>query len=124
MKVFVLALAMLALPALAQTKLVKEFPAGATALGPEAMKARFTPGTEFTFRSAEGYEVRLNFQEGGHATVIAPIASDAGKWRIDGSSVCFELRRFPSGCNEIRTVGDALYWKRVSNDEVVRLERK
>ena len=124
MKVFVLALAMLALPALAQTKLVKEFPAGATALGPEAMKARFTPGTEFTFRSAEGYEVRLNFQEGGHATVIAPIASDAGKWRIDGSSVCFELRRFASGCNEVKAVGNVLYWKRVSNDEVVRLEQK
>jgi hypothetical protein len=109
MKLVVLALAMVALPSLAQTKLVKEFPAGATALGPEAMKARFTPGTEFTFRSAEGYEVRLNFQEGGQATVIAPIASDAGQWRIEGSSLCFELRRFASGCNEVKAVGDVLY---------------
>jgi hypothetical protein len=124
MKAFVLAMAVVALPALAQTKLVKEFPAGATALGPEAMKARFTPGTEFTFRSAEGYEVRMGLQEGGQATVAAPIGSDTGRWRIDGSAVCFELRRFASGCNEVKTVGDALYWKRVSNDEVVRLERK
>jgi len=123
MKLVVLALAMVALPALAQTRLVKEFPAGATSLSPEAMKARFTPGIEFTFRSAEGYEVRLNFQEGGQATVIAPIASDAGQWRIEGSSVCFELRRFASGCNEVKAVGDVLYWKRISNDEVVKLEQ-
>jgi hypothetical protein len=40
MNVFVLAMAMLALPAWAQTRLMQEFPAGATALGPEAMKAR------------------------------------------------------------------------------------
>jgi hypothetical protein len=124
MKLVVLALAMVALPALAQTRLVKEFPAGATSLSPEAMKARFTPGIEFTFRSAEGYEVRLNFQEGGQATVIAPIASDAGQWRIEGSSVCFELRRFASGCNEVKAVGDVLYYKRISNDEVVKLEQK
>lgn len=124
MKMLVLALAMVVLPALAQTKLVKEFPAGATALAPEAMKARFTPGTEFAFRSAEGYEVRMNFQDGGQATVTAPRAADTGQWRIDGSSVCFEFRRFPSGCNEVKAVGDALYWKRVSNDEVVKLEQK
>jgi hypothetical protein len=124
MKLVVLAMTMVALPALAQTRLVKEFPAGATALAPEAMKARFTPGTEFAFRSTEGYEVRMNFQEGGQAIVAAPIATEAGRWRIDGSSVCFEFRRFPSGCNEVKAVGDALYWKRVSNDEVVKLEQK
>ena len=124
MRSVVLAMALVALPALAQTRLVKEFPAGATALGPEAMKARFTPGTEFTFRSAEGYEVRLNFHEGGQATVTAPLGSDAGQWRIDGSSVCFELRRFASGCNEIKAVDDVLYWKRASNDEVVKLEKR
>lgn len=122
MKPIVLALAMLALPVLGQTRLVKEFPAGASALAPEAMKGRFTPGSEYTFRSAEGYSVRMNFLDGGQATVVAPAASDAGRWRIEGSSVCFEWRRFPSGCNEVRIVGEALYWKRVSNDEVVKLD--
>jgi hypothetical protein len=67
---------------------VTQFPAGAAALGPEAMKERFAPGSEFTFRSAEGYEVRVSFQAGGPASVVA------------------------------------LYWKRLSNDEVVRPEQK
>jgi hypothetical protein len=124
MKLVVLAMAMIALPALAQTRLTKEFPASAAPLAPEAMKARFTPGKEFSFQSAEGYEVRMNFQDGEQATVAAPRATDTGRWRIDGSSVCFEFRRFPSGCNEVKAVGDTLYWKRVSNDEVVKLEQK
>ena len=124
MRPTLLSLLFLALPVLAQTKLVTEFPDGATALTPEAMKARFTPGAEFSFRSAEGYAVRMSFQDGGQATIAAPVATDAGRWRIEGSSVCFELRRISSGCNEVRLVGDALYWKRASNDEVVRLEKK
>ena len=35
------------------------------------MKERFAPGSEFTFRSAEGYEVRVSFQAGGPASVVA-----------------------------------------------------
>jgi hypothetical protein len=34
------------------------------------------------------------------------------------------LRRFASGCNEVRIVGDTLYWKRNSNDEVVTLQQR
>lgn len=124
MRLPVLTMALLALPVLAQTKLVKEFPPGASALPPDAMKTVFKPGSEFAFRSAEGYEVRMQFQEGDQAAITAPIASDAGRWRIEGSSVCFELRRFPSGCNEIRTVGETIYWKRLSNGEVVTLYRR
>lgn len=124
MRPTLLSLLFLALPVLAQTKLVTEFPNGATALTPEAMKARSAPGAEFSFRSAEGYAVRMSFQDGGQAAITAPVASDAGRCRIEGSSVCFELRRFPSGCSEVRLVGDALYWKRASNDEVVKLDQK
>jgi hypothetical protein len=124
MRRVILVMALLALPAMAQPKLVKEFPGGASALDPDAMKARFRPGSEFAFRGADGAEVRLQFQSGDQATVIAPIASDAGRWRIEGSSVCLELRRFASGCNEVRIVGDTLYWKRNSNDEVVTLQQR
>lgn len=117
-----LTLLFLPLPIYAQTKLVTEFPEGAKPLAAEALKERFSGG-DYAFRGANGAEVRMQFQ-GPRAEISAPVANDSGSWKIEGSAICFELQKFPSGCNEVRIAGDVLYWKRNSNGEVVQLYRK
>lgn len=115
---------LLFLPALcwAQPALVTEFPAESAPLTSDALKARFT-GNVFTFKAANGAELRLQFQS-THVFVNAPANNDSGPWKAEGSAVCIDFSKFPSGCNEVRSVGDTLYWKRASNGEVVRLIQK
>jgi len=117
-----LTLLFLPLPTYAQTKLVTEFPEGAKPLTAEALKERFSE-SDHAFRGANGAEIRLQFQ-GSFAQIGAPDRSDSGPWKIEGSAICFELKKFPSGCNEVRVAGEVLYWKRISNGEVVQLYRK
>jgi hypothetical protein len=107
-----------AVPAFAQTT---EFPGGASPLGADALKARFSEAS-YAFTDANGVVVGLQFK-GAEVDVKAPRASDSGTWKIEGSAICFELQRFKSGCNEVRLLGDQLYWKRNSNGEVVKLQK-
>lgn len=98
-----------------------EFPSGASPLPAADLKARFT-GASYVFRDAKGVEVRLKFGD-SNVEVQAPRASDSGPWKAEGSAICIEFTRFKSGCNEVRLAGDQLYWKRNSNDEVVKLNK-
>lgn len=47
--------------------------------------------------------------------------SDTGTWRGEDGRVCFELKTVPSGCNELRLVGNDLYLKRMSG-QVIKLQ--
>lgn len=106
----------------AQSKPVTDFPGGATPLSAEALKARFT-GASYAFTGANGMEVTLQFRD-SDAVIGTPRSSDTGPWTIEGSAICFKLTKFPSGCNEVRLVGDDLYWERSSNGEVVKLYKR
>jgi len=49
-------------------------------------------------------------------------ASDKGKWRVEGSLVCNEYERFPSGCAEMRASATRVCLKRPSTGEVVAMD--
>jgi hypothetical protein len=49
-------------------------------------------------------------------------ASDKGKWRVEGSQMCTEYARFPSGCVEMRASANRVYLKRSSTGEVVAMD--
>jgi hypothetical protein len=118
MKRLLLLMLVSAVPAFAQTT---EFPSGASPLPADALKTRFTKAS-YKFTGADGAEIHLEFGE-SDVSVRAPRASDSGPWKIEGSAICIEFSRFKSGCNEVRLVGDQLYWKRNSNSEVVKLHK-
>ena len=107
---------------LAQPSFPTTFAADAAPLGPEALRERLAGKTYF-FKPVVGDPVRIQYQE---TYVFANVgnASDTGKWRVEGSTVCVEWRKFPSSCTEARLVGDALYMKRASTGEVVLLQAK
>ena len=108
--------------AFAQATMPTEFPSGSVPFTPEVLKERVT-GKTFTFKPVVGDPVRIQYQE-THAFFNAGSASDSGKWKVEGSSVCYEWRKFPGGCSEHRSVGDLVYVKRYSNGEVVLLQPK
>ena len=64
--------------------------------------------------------VRVQFR-GDYAYANVGNASDTGKWRVEGSAVCYEWRSFKPSCSEIRQVGDLLHFKRSNNGEVMRM---
>ena len=105
----------------AQSKPVTDFPSGATSLSAEALKARFT-GASYAFTGANGVVITLQFRD-SDAVIGSPRGSDTGPWTIEGSAICFKLTKFPSGCNQVRLLGNDLYWERASNGEVVKLDK-
>ena len=106
----------------AQAAAPTEFPAEAAPLDAEALKTLLT-GKTFVMKPVAGEEVRLQYQS-DFAYINIGRASDSGKWRIDGSSICYEWKRFPAGCSEHRQAGTVVYVKRYSNGEVVALQPK
>lgn len=106
--------------ALAQASFPTVFPADAVPFEPEALKQRLA-GKVFIMKPAAGAEIRLQYQD-TNAYFNVGGASDSGKWRVDGSSVCVDWRRIAPGCSEMRRVGDTIYTKRASNGEVVVLQ--
>ena len=108
--------------ALAQPAIPTEFPPEAQLFAPDALKERMA-GKTFTFVSVAGDTVRIQYQE-SHAYFNVGRANDSGKWRVEGSSICYEWRNFPRGCSEHRQVGELVYVKRPSTGEVVVLKQK
>ena len=108
--------------ALAQAAMPTEFPSDSTPFTAEALKERVT-GQTFTFKPLAGDVVRIQYQ-GTYAFFNVGSVSDSGKWRVEGSSVCYEWKKFPGGCSEHRSVGGIVYVKRFSTGEVVVLQPK
>ena len=108
--------------AAAQASFPTDFPDGAQPLAPEALKERIA-GKVFVTKPAAGNELRVQYDE-NYAFINVGRNSDSGKWRIEGSSICYAWQKFPQGCSEVRTVGDVLYIKRYSNGEVATMEPK
>lgn len=102
----------------AQAPLATEFPAGAVALDPQALKTLLL-GKVATTQVATGPVLKVTYKD-TYAFLNAGNFTDSGKWRVEGSSVCIDWQKIKPSCTEVRTVGDVIYIKRSSNGEVVR----
>lgn len=103
--------------AIAQTAFPTDFPDGAVALSPEALKAVLL-GKVATSKPVKGPELKVTYKD-TYAFLNAGNFADSGKWRVEGSSVCIDWQKIKPSCGEVRAVGDAIYIKRAGNDEVV-----
>jgi len=106
--------------ALAQASFPTEFPAGAVPFSSQALRERVA-GKSFTVKPAAGKEYRIQYDE-VRAYLDVGSFNDSGPWKIEGSSVCIEFTRAPSGCSEFRQAGAVTYTKRASNGEVVVMQ--
>lgn len=113
---------LLALPSLvlAQTPPAPGFAAEAKPLEAEALRTRVS-GKAFSYKTAAGSTVRVEYKDNSYAFVNVGSSNDSGKWRVEESAVCVEWSRFPAGCSEFRSLGDALQVKLRSNGEIVVL---
>ena len=100
------------------------WPANARTLAADDLRRRVS-GKAFDVQLDKGMSARMDFRDSGYVYVnVYPSgASDTGRWRVDGSQVCSEMRRFPSGCGEWRAVGDKLMLRR-TNGQLVTLDAR
>lgn len=113
---------LLALPSLvfAQTPPASGFAAEAKPLEAEALRVRVS-GKAFSYKTAAGNTVRVEYKDNGYAFVNVGSSNDSGKWRVEESTVCVEWSRFPAGCSDFRSLGETLQVKLRSNGEIVLL---
>lgn len=61
-------------------------------------------------RAAHGMRARVQYRDGGLAVVeLSTGVFDTGAWTVDGSKLCVRWQTIPSGCNEVRIVGETLW---------------
>lgn len=106
----------------AQSAAPTTFPADAVAMTPEALRERLSDKV-FVAKPVSDPEIRIQYK-GEFAFVNIGSASDTGKWRTEGSSVCYEWRRFTANCSQAMLLGDVVYIKRANNGEVIALQPK
>lgn len=118
MRLLPIALLALAFESLAQPT---EFPADAEAVTPELFEQKFA-GRSLEGVRADGSSFRMDPAKDGGYVEMSRGNSANGKWRIDAGRLCTEMYRANSGCNEVRALGEVLYYKRIANGEVVALK--
>lgn len=119
MRLLVTSLVLSPLVCLAQDSFPTVFPDGARPLESAVLQQKLT-GKVASLTYANGIKVRVEYKT-DYAFVNTRNASDSGKWRVEGSAMCFDWQRFPPGCSEVRSVGDVLFLKRVTNGEIVQM---
>jgi hypothetical protein len=98
-----------------------EFPPDALPIGADALRERLS-GKVFRARFADGSRLRLQFNANGYFFVNSERGfADDGKWRTEDGHFCTELKKIAAGCVEARVKGDAIFYKRVTNGEVVEM---
>jgi hypothetical protein len=86
----------------------------------EALQQRLS-GRAFNMHTSEG-QIRLQFKADGYAFLNASNGyKDSGRWRLEGSRMCLEWRKSPSGCTDARLKGESIYIKRFANGEISAL---
>lgn len=98
-----------------------EFPADAMVLPPQELQQRLE-GKVYTAKLTDGTGWRLDYRGQYVFVNVSNGASDKGEWRVEGSQMCAEYARFPSGCAEMRASAARVYLKRSSTGEVVVLD--
>ena len=104
--------------------MLKEFPPDAVPITEELFVERVA-GQSFSGVTDSGSDWRMEFSKDGTFVWYYSVDSfDIGKWTIEGNKFCGAMRRTPSTCNEFRAKDDLIFYKRISNGEVVRLTNK
>jgi hypothetical protein len=99
-----------------------EFPPGAVEMPPDDLKARLADKV-FRVTRADGNHWRIQFKDNGYVFINTNNGfADDGRWRVEGSKLCSDVRRGTSGCADARLVGEQIYLKRSVNGEIVRYE--
>ncbi len=100
------------------------WPANAHTLAADDLRRRVS-GKVFDLSLDKGMSARMDYRDSGYVFVnVYPSgASDSGRWRIDGSKVCADMRQSQSYCNEWRAVGDQLMLRR-TNGQLVTLSAR
>lgn len=103
----------------------QDFPPDARALNAAELSERLN-GHIWDARLADGSTWRMDFKStSGYVFMDTSRGQrDTGKWRAEDGRVCFEFRRFPSGCSEWRDAAGQLYLKRSTTGEVVPLQKR
>jgi hypothetical protein len=104
-----------------EPKMPTEFPPDAMILAPQALQQRLE-GKAFTATLVDGTGWRLDYRGEYVFVNVSTGPNDKGKWRVQGSQVCTDYERFPSGCSEMRASATRLYLKRPSTGEVVAMD--
>ena len=100
------------------------FPEGVAALTAELFDAQVAGGS-FAGRRADGVDMRLDIDKDGTLTWYSRGKSERGKWSLEEGKFCQRgWPRSPDSCNDLRIGEDAIYYKRIANDEVVTLKRR
>ncbi|MFT3779936.1 MAG: DUF995 domain-containing protein [Ottowia sp.] len=96
----------------------KEFPAGARA--PSAAElTTLLRGKSTNAPMPNGGTIRVDYAADSNAlTAYIAGRTDSGTWRVEDGRICYELKTWPSACNEARLVGQDLYTKRANGDVV------
>ena len=118
MKKLALLLHFCALPVLAQ--MPTEFPAEAAPIT-TALFAERAAGKSFRGVRADGIDSRMDFNKDGTVVMYSRGNSVRGTWRVEGDKLCTDMPRFSSTCNDVRLHGDVMFYKRVANNEVLKL---
>ena len=106
---------------LAQGAMPTEFPADAAPPTSDELRAKLA-GKVFRVKPADGNTWRLEYKSNGYVFLNTGTGyRDTGKWRVEGSSACIDWQKGSGGCSETRMNGEAIYFKRTSNGEVVAL---
>lgn len=100
-----------------------EFPTDAQTLTDESFRDQIV-GQVFVGRTASNQEWRMEFREGGLMYWNVDQGSDEGEWTFQNTELCIKMRRTRSTCNPVRVKGDQFFYQRLSNHEVVRLQRQ
>ncbi len=104
----------------AQTAIPMEFPSDSVPLSTPALTEKLS-GKVFSAKMADGRDWRYQFKGDYFYFNVSTGHNDSGTWRIEGSSLCLNLKRSAASCSELRVVGDVLLIKRASNGEVATL---
>lgn len=110
--------------ACAQAGVPTEFPAAATPLAADQLKARLTDRV-YGAKMTDGSNWRFEWKGNGYFFIDTDRGyRDSGKWRAEDGKVCVEMQRSGNSCSDMRQAGDVLYLKRASNGEVVPLQAR
>lgn len=121
MRNVILTLALVAVPlgAAAQgTPAPTAFPDGAEVASAAQLRERIADKVMHV-QLADGSSFRIDYRGNGYAYLDTSSGfRDTGKWRAEDGKLCYEWRRAPSSCGEVKFKGDAIYVKRTNGDVV------
>ena len=113
--------AVVALPLILATTsaLADEFPDGVRT--PAAAEVTtLMAGKTWIMSPRRGGNLQLEHAADGGMLAFVGGKSDTGTWRSEDGKVCYEFRVFTSACNDVRLLGEDVYFRR-SSGEVVKM---